>query len=324
MIISLCALLIGYILDLIFGDPYSLPHIIRLIGTLISKTEKILRRIFPKSNKGEFIAGIFLVIIVTVIPTIITIIILKACESVSVYLRLVVEGFICYQLLATKSLKNESMKVYKELKNNDLEAARYKVSMIVGRDTIALTEEGITKATVETIAENTSDGIIAPIIYMIMGGAPIGLFYKTVNTMDSMVGYKNDKYLYFGRFAARFDDVLNYIPARISAYLMLVASFITKMNGKNAYKIYKRDKYNHSSPNSAHTEAVCAGALEIQLAGDAYYFGELYKKKTIGDSIRPIEIEDIRRSNWLLYTTSFIGIILFSIIKSFILYIIIK
>lgn len=315
MIISLVALLIGYILDLIFGDPYSFPHIIRLIGNLISKTEKILRKIFPKSKNGEFIGGIFLVIIVTVIPTLITILILKTCESINIFLRLLVESFICYQLLATKSLKDESMKVYKELKNNDLEGARYKVSMIVGRDTKELTEEGVTKAAVETIAENTSDGIIAPMIYMVIGGAALGIFYKAVNTMDSMVGYKNDKYLYFGRAAAKFDDILNYIPARVSAYLMIVASFITKMNGKNAYKIYKRDRYNHSSPNSAHTEAVCAGALEVQLAGEAYYFGKLHKKKTIGDSLRPIEFEDIRRANILLYTTSIISIILFSVIK---------
>lgn len=319
MIISLVALLIGYILDLIFGDPYSFPHIIRLIGNLISKTEKILRRIFPKSNKGEFIGGIFLVIIVTAIPTLITILILKTCESLNIFLRLFVESFICYQLLATKSLKDESMKVYKELKQNALECARYKVSMIVGRDTKSLTEEGVTKAAVETIAENTSDGIIAPMIYMVIGGAPLGLFYKAVNTMDSMVGYKNDKYLYFGRAAARLDDILNYIPARISAYLMILASFLTKMNGKNAYKIYKRDRYNHSSPNSAHTEAVCAGALEVQLAGDAYYFGKLHKKKTIGDSLRKVEFEDIRRANILLYTTSIIAIVLFSVIKSIII-----
>lgn len=315
MIVSLFALLIGYILDLIFGDPYSFPHIIRLIGNLISSTEKILRRILPRSNKGEFASGILLVIIVTVLPTIITIFILIACERISSYLRLAVEGFICYQLLATRSLKDESMKVYKELRNNDLEGARYKVSMIVGRDTKELTEEGIIKATVETIAENTSDGIIAPMIYMIIGGAPLGLFYKAINTMDSMVGYKNDKYLYFGRVAAKFDDVLNYIPARIAAYIMIVASFLINMNGKNAYKIYKRDRYNHSSPNSAHTEAVCAGALEVELAGDAYYFGKLHKKKTIGNSLRPIEIEDIDRANKLLYTTSILSVILFSIVK---------
>ena len=315
MIVSLFALLIGYILDLIFGDPYSFPHIIRLIGNLISSTEKILRRILPRSNKGEFASGILLVIIVTVLPTIITIFILIACERISSYLRLAVEGFICYQLLATRSLKDESMKVYKELRNNDLEGARYKVSMIVGRDTKELTEEGIIKATVETIAENTSDGIIAPMIYMIIGGAPLGLFYKAINTMDSMVGYKNDKYLYFGRVAAKSDDVLNYIPARIAAYIMIVASFLINMNGKNAYKIYKRDRYNHSSPNSAHTEAVCAGALEVELAGDAYYFGKLHKKKTIGNSLRPIEIEDIDRANKLLYTTSILSVILFSIVK---------
>ena len=320
MMISLFAVLIGYILDLILGDPYCFPHIIRLIGNLISKTEEILRRIFKKSNKGEFIAGVFLVIFITVIPTILTIFILKICESFSVYLRLMIESLICYQLLATKSLKKESMKVYKELNKNDLEAARYKVSMIVGRDTKVLSEEGVTKATVETIAENTSDGIIAPMIYMIIGGAAFGIFYKAVNTMDSMVGYKNEKYLYFGRCAAKLDDVLNYIPSRISAYLMILASFIIKMNWKNAYKIYKRDRYNHSSPNSAHTEAVCAGALEVQLAGDAYYFGKLYKKKTIGDSLRKIDCEDIKKANELLYTTSILGIIIFSIIKIIIIH----
>lgn len=313
--ISLIALLIGFILDLIFGDPYFLPHIIRFIGNLISKTEQVLRKIFKGSKRRELVGGVFLVIVVTVIPVVSTILILKICESISIYLRLSVESFICYQLLATKSLKDESMKVYKELKNNDLKGARYKVSMIVGRDTKELTEEGVTKATVETIAENTSDGIIAPMIFMIIGGAPLGLFYKAVNTMDSMVGYKNERYLYFGRLAAKLDDVLNYIPARISAFLMIITCIFTKMNLKNAYKIYKRDRYNHSSPNSAHTEAVCAGALGVKLAGDAYYFGKLYKKKTIGDALNSIKFEDIKRANKLLYGTAILGIILFSIIK---------
>ena len=324
MIISLFALLIGYILDLILGDPYSFPHIIKLIGNLILKIEKILRRVFLKSNKGELIAGIFLVIIVTVIPIASTIVILKICEYFSVYLRLAVEAIICYQLLATKSLKKESMKVYEKLNSNDLVGARFKVSMIVGRDTDSLTEEGVTKATIETIAENTSDGIIAPMLYMIIGGAALGVFYKAVNTMDSMVGYKNDKYIYFGRAAAKLDDVLNYIPSRVSAYLMILASFFSKMDWKNAYKIYKRDRYNHSSPNSAHTEAVCAGALQVQLAGDANYFGQIYKKKTIGDPIKKVEFEDIKRANLLLYVTSGIGIILLSIVKGLVLYTILK
>ncbi len=315
MLVSLISLLIGFILDLILGDPYSFPHIIRYVGTLISKTEKLIRRIFPKSNKGELVGGVVLVLIVTIIPTGLTIIILKIAGSISVYLRIVIESLICYQLLATKSLKDESMKVYYELKKNDLKGARYMVSMIVGRDTESLNEEGVTKAAVETIAENTSDGIIAPMLYIIIGGAPLGIFYKAVNTMDSMVGYKNDKYLYFGRVAAKFDDILNYIPARISAYIMILACLFTKLNVKNAYKIYKRDRYNHASPNSAHTEAVCAGALEVQLAGDAYYFGKLYKKKTIGDAIRSIEYEDIKRANKLLYGTSILSIILFSVIK---------
>lgn len=324
MMISLLALLIGYILDLILGDPYSFPHIIKLIGNLISKTEKSLRGLFPKSNTGEFIEGIILVVIVTIIPTITVISVLKLCEYFSIYLRLFVEAIICYQLLATKSLKKESMKVYYSLKNNDIKDARSNVAMIVGRDTGNLTEEGVTKAAVETIAENTSDGVIAPMLYMMLGGAAFGVFYKAVNTMDSMVGYKNDKYMYFGRVAAKVDDVLNYIPARISAYLMIVASFFARLNWKNAYKIYKRDRYNHSSPNSAHTEAVCAGALQVQLAGDAYYFGKLYKKKTIGDKIKNIEFEDIKRANLLLYITSAIGIILFSILKGMVLYTIFK
>jgi adenosylcobinamide-phosphate synthase len=182
--------------------------------------------------------------------------------------------------------------------------------MIVGRDTQNLKESGIIKAAVETVAENTSDGSIAPLFYMVIGGAGLGFFYKAVNTMDSMVGYKNERYLYFGKVAARMDDLLNYIPARMSAYLMILGTAFTNNSTKNAWKIYRRDRYNHASPNSAHTEAVVAGALEVQLAGDAYYFGKLYPKKTIGDDIRPAEVDDIKRANELLYITAALGMIL--------------
>ena len=220
------------------------------------------------------------------------------------YLHLAVMTLFCYWMLAAKSLKDESMKVYKELKKEDLKAARYAVSMIVGRDTQRLTAEGVTKAAVETVAENASDGVMAPLLYLAIGGPVLGVFYKAVNTMDSMVGYKNEKYLYFGRFAAKVDDVLNYIPARLSALFMVAAAGLTGLSAKNAWKIFKRDRYNHASPNSAQTEAAMAGALGVQLAGDAYYFGTLYKKKTIGDALRPVECEDIRRANRLMYASA--------------------
>ncbi|MBE6050701.1 MAG: cobalamin biosynthesis protein CobD [Clostridium sp.] len=315
MKLTLIALSLGFILDLCFGDPRNFPHIIIYIGKLISKLEKIIRKVLPKDSKGELIGGVILVILVTGISTGITFGILNLAERMNTYFRLAIETFICYQLLATKSLKDESMKVYKSLKKGDLEEARFNVSMIVGRDTKSLTEEGVTKAAVETVAENTSDGIIAPIIFMFLGGATLGVFYKAVNTMDSMVGYKNDKYLYFGRAAAKLDDVLNYIPSRISGYLIILAAFITGMDGKGAYKIFKRDRYNHASPNSAQTESACAGALGVELAGDAYYFGKLYKKKTIGDNLRKIEYEDIRNANKLLYVSAFLGMIIFGLIK---------
>ena len=235
------------------------------------------------------------------------------------YLRFAVECFMCYQILAARSLKTESMRVYRKLQEGNLEESRKAVSWIVGRDTENLTMEGVSRAAVETVAENTSDGVIAPMLYLALGGPVLGFFYKAVNTMDSMIAYKNDRYLYFGRTAAHLDDVFNYIPARLSGLFMILASAILGFDGKNAWRIFKRDRYNHASPNSAQTEAVCAGALDVQLAGDAWYFGVLHKKKTIGDPIRPVEPEDIRRANRLMYGTAVIGLILFSGL-SFLLY----
>ena len=315
MINSTIALAIGFILDLIFGDPYWLPHPIRFIGNLISNGEKLIRGNKEKSAERQRVEGVILAVSVIVISTIIPIIILVAARMINNYLGLAIESFMCYQILATKGLKTESMKVYKKLAEEDLEGARYAVSMIVGRDTKALDEAGVAKAAVETVAENTSDGIIAPMIFMAIGGAPLGFLYKAINTLDSMIGYKNDKYLNFGRFAAKLDDIANFIPARISAYLMIFASFILGFNYKGAYKIYSRDKYNHASPNSAHTESVCAGALNIQLAGNAYYFGKLYEKPTIGDDLRPINYDDIKKANKLLYATAFICLAAVEIIK---------
>ena len=317
---SMPALAAGFILDLMIGDPRWLYHPVCLIGNLIAFLEKILRKIFPKTDKGELAAGIVEVILVCLLSGGIPFLILHILYGISVWAGFALETFWCYQLLATKSLKTESMKVYDRLKNGTLDEARYAVSMIVGRDTQSLTEEGVTKAAVETVAENASDGIIAPMFYMAIGGVWLMFLYKGINTMDSMVGYKNDKYLYFGRCAAKLDDVVNYIPARISAWLMILASACERMNWKNAEKIYKRDRYCHASPNSAQTEAVMAGALEVQLAGDAVYFGKVVKKPTIGDDIRPVEAEDIKRANHLMYLTSFLGLVFFAGIRALFLF----
>ena len=229
----------------------------------------------------------------------------------SPWLALAVESVVSYQLLATKSLAAESRKVYAALKTGDLDKARYAVSMIVGRDTDRLDEAGVTKAAVETVAENASDGVIAPLIFLAIGGAPLGMFYKAANTMDSMVGYKNDKYLYFGRAAAKWDDVLNFLPARISGVLMCLGAAAAGYDGKNAWRIFLRDRKKHKSPNSAHTEAACAGALQLQLAGPNWYFGKLVEKPTIGDDQRPPEPLDILRSGRVLYATAFFALLLF-------------
>lgn len=311
---TLISITLGFILDLILGDPHSFPHPVRLIGSLITKLESVLRK-RAQNSKSEWYAGGILVFFILLLSTGIPIIILSIAYWIHPYLMVFIESIFCYQLLATKSLKVESMKVYSSLQKGDIEEARYNVSMIVGRDTKNLTEEGIAKAAVETVAENTSDGSIAPLLFLFIGGAPLGFFYKAVNTMDSMIGYKNDKYLYFGRAAAKLDDILNYIPARISSYFMIFTALLLKLDWSNAFRIYKRDRYNHASPNSAHTESVCAGALNIRLAGDAYYFGKLYKKPYIGDEGRKITYEDIRKANQLLYGTALLAFILFFIIK---------
>ena len=322
MELSLLAVILGFILDLIVGDPHWLYHPIRLVGHLISGLEKLLRRIFPKTEQGELIAGGFLLVLTAGITTAAAWGLLLAADLVHPCLRFALEVIMCYWVLATKSLKTETMKVYDALKEGDLKKARFAVSMVVGRDTEVLDDIGVTKAAVETVAENASDGVIAPLLFLMIGGAPLGFFYKAVNTMDSMVGYKNDKYLYFGRAAAKFDDVLNYIPARLSGMLMCGAAAFCGMDSKNAWRIYWRDRYNHSSPNSAHTEATAAGAMHIQLAGNAYYFGKLYEKPTLGDPDRPVEYEDIPRVNRLLYATAILSLVVFGLVKGIVLWLI--
>ena len=300
------ALFGGFLLDLLVGDPHWMPHPIRLIGSVIAKCSKWNR---AELKKGEqFWRGVAMTILVVCLTAVVAAAILVAGYWLHPFAGCIIEGIMTYQILAAKCLKVESMKVYNCLKENDLIAARHAVSMIVGRDTGRLDETGVAKAAIETVAENTSDGVIAPMLYTALGGPVLGFFYKAVNTMDSMVGYKNERYLHFGRAAAKFDDICNYIPSRISAYLMIAGTYFLgkEYDGKHAYYIYKRDRYHHASPNSAQTEAVCAGALSIQLAGDAWYFGKLVKKPFIGDALRPVEYEDIRRANRLLYATAFL------------------
>lgn len=311
------SLIIGYILDLIIGDPHGLFHPIKLIGNMISTVEKKLRT-RCKNKDEERRAGTILWMLVVGTSFVIPYLILVLVSSINLILAIILESVMCYYILATKSLRDESMKVYKALKENNIVEARKYLSYIVGRDTENLNESSVAKGAVETVAENTSDGVIAPIIFILIGGAPLGFMYKAINTLDSMVGYKNEKYIDFGRFSAIADDVANYIPSRISAYLMIIASMIIGMDYKNAYKIYKRDRYNHLSPNSAQTESVCAGALNISLGGGNYYGGVLVSKPTIGDDDRYIETEDIKRANNLMYVTSFIcmtfGVLILSII----------
>ncbi len=310
------AFVLGFVLDLILGDPYWMPHPIRLIGTLIAKLEKQLNH---GKKKRQLPCGRILVFLVTGITGLTTLVVICGGYLLGKLPGVVIETILSYYILATKCLKVESMKVYHALSAGDVEGARKAVSMIVGRDTSVLDDVGIAKAAIETVAENTSDGIIAPMLYTAIGGPVLGFLYKSINTMDSMVGYKNERYLYFGRTAAKLDDVVNFLPSRISAWLMIAASFLLGVadsyhySGRQAQLIHKRDCRKHASPNSAQTESTCAGALGIQLAGDAVYFGVVHKKPFIGDPVRDVEYEDIKRANNLLYGTAVLcmGICLF-------------
>ncbi len=314
MCYHIIAFIAGFVLDLLIGDPHFIPHPVRLIGSLISFLDKRLNCDVKynssenEANLTKYKRGVLLAFTVIFATFAVSVIILVAVYSINLYAGVIAEAVMTWQILATKCLRVESMRVYDALRTDGVEAGRRAVSMIVGRDTSVLDEAGVTRAAVETVAENTSDGVIAPMLYTAIGGPVLGFVYKAVNTMDSMLGYKNDKYMYFGRFAARLDDVVNFIPARISAYLMIIAAFIggRQFDGRNAYRIFKRDRFNHASPNSAQTESVCAGALRVQLAGDAVYFGKLVKKKYIGDGLREIEYEDIKRANRLMYITAFL------------------
>lgn len=317
MMIKLAAALL---LDAVFGDPVWLYHPIRVIGKWISLMEKCLRRCFQVNQRGERLAGIFLVAFVVLPSFFLTAGILYLAGKLHPWLAFALEVFWMYQILAMKCLKVEALKVYDALAHHDIALARQRLSWLVGRDTENLSEEEIVKATVETVAENTTDGVIAPMIFMAIGGAPLGFAYKAVNTLDSMVGYRNEKYRYFGTASARTDDVANFIPARLSGLLMVFASVFCRYDTAGAWRCFIRDRNKHLSPNSAQTESACAGALGIQLGGTHDYFGKPVEKPTLGDEKRKAEPEDIRRANRLLTVTSILAFILLEVLlKTFII-----
>lgn len=305
-------LFLGFLLDLIFGDPHWLYHPVRFIGKMIEWGEKLIRPRFPKTPGGEKVAGTVVTILVVMISFLLPFGLLWLLGMIHPACAFIGEVFFCYEILAVKSLKTESMKVYAALKAGNLPDARKALSWIVGRDTQNLSEERVVKAAVETVAENTSDGVIAPLLFLAIGGAPLGFLYKAINTLDSMIGYKNEKYLYFGRFAAKLDDLANFIPSRITALLMVLSAFLLRYDGKGAFRIWKRDRRRHTSPNSAQSEAAVSGALGLKLGGDSTYGGKLVHKPTIGDETRSAEPEDIKRANRLLYLTAALGLLLFA------------
>lgn len=310
-------LTIGFLLDLLIGDPQNPFHPIRFIGKLCNSLEKFFRKMLSKYLK---IAGLLTWIFSVAIVYTISFLILKISFNINYILGIVISGIMIYFTISAKALKVEGLKVIKFLLKDDLEGARKQLSYIVGRDTNSLDKEGILRAVVETIAENMSDGVVAPLFYAGLFGAPFAFVYKAVNTMDSIFGYKNDKYKDFGYFPAKLDDIFNYIPARLTGYLIILSSYILKLDYKNSYKIYSRDKYNHSSPNSAHPEAAVAGALGLKLGGANYYFGKLVEKPTIGDNIKNIDISDVYKTNNILYlvtTLSYLVAVVLNLIGGF-------
>ncbi|MBQ1631800.1 MAG: cobalamin biosynthesis protein CobD [Clostridia bacterium] len=310
-LLTLLSVLLGFLIDCAIGDPAWLLHPVVLIGKLISLSEKALRKLFPKTDRGAFSAGLIMAILVPLLSAGVSFGILFGLYLLSPWAYFAMSSIMCWQCFAARCLAKEANKVTKALETDGIEAGRKQVSMLVGRDTEHLSEEQVLKATVETVAENASDGVIAPMLYMLLFGAVGGFFYKAINTMDSMVGYKNDRYLFFGRAAAKLDDAANFIPARMSAFAMIAVAPLLKLDGRNAFRIWKRDRRKHASPNSAQTESVAAGALHIELAGPASYFGKRVEKPTLGENDRPIERKDVARTNALMYGASILLLVLF-------------
>lgn len=305
------AALCGFVIDLLLGDPAWMPHPVVFMGRCISALEKSLRRIFPQTSTGELAAGAVLAAVLPLGTLAFTGLCVWGLGLVHPALGFALQVLWCWQALAAKGLRQESENVRRALDTGTLDDARKAVSRIVGRDTAALSREGVIRAAVETVAENFSDGVVAPMFWMLIGGAPLALAYKAVNTMDSMVGYKNDRYLYFGRAAAKLDDAANWLPSRLAALLLVAVAPLTGQNAKRAFAIWRRDRRKHASPNSAQTESAMAGALGVRLAGLASYFGKVHQKPWIGDDTRPIEPQDITRAGRMLYAGSALALVLF-------------
>lgn len=299
---NILIMILGYIMDLVFGDPYWFPHPVRFIGKLISKTEKFIRK-HAKSEKSLKYWGILMWLVPVVTTALVTALIVKIA-SFNKYVEIFVSAFIIYTTLSTKCLKDEATKIYKVLETGDIKKSRVQLSYIVGRDTTNLSQSEIIRATVETVAENTVDGTISPMFYGFLFGPVGAMTYKAINTLDSMVGYKNDKYLNLGCVSAKLDDVANFIPARLTAIFMPLGAFLCGMNGLNSFKIAIRDRKNHKSPNCAFAEGAAAGAIGVQLGGTNIYFGKEVYKPTIGDKKRELENYDIVRMNKLMYATT--------------------
>lgn len=299
---NILIMILGYIMDLVFGDPYWFPHPVRFIGKLISKTEKFIRK-HAKSEKSLKYWGILMWLVPVVTTAIVTALIVKIA-SFNKYVEIFVSAFIIYTTLSTKCLKDEATKIYNVLETGDITKSRVQLSYIVGRDTTNLSQSEIIRATVETVAENTVDGTISPMFYGFLFGPVGAMTYKAINTLDSMVGYKNDKYLNLGCVSAKLDDVANFIPARLTAIFMPLGAFLCGMNGANSFKIAIRDRKNHKSPNCAFAEGAAAGAIGVQLGGTNIYFGKEVYKPTIGDKKRELENYDIVRMNKLMYATT--------------------
>ena len=307
----LLSLYIGYIIDLIIGDPYSFPHPVKYIGKLIKVVENFVRKT-AKTDKGLKIGGFFLWFVTVGTTFAVTYLVMRLARFNTV-VYVIINSIVIYTTLATKCLKDEAKKIYEVLKTGDLQKSRTQLSYIVGRDTANLYEKEIIRATVETVAENTVDGLIAPLFYAFIGGAPLAMAYKAINTLDSSVGYKNEKYLHIGFASAKIDDIANYIPSRIAVILFTIGNFFLRNDYKNCFKIAIRDRKNHKSPNCAFSEGAVAGALGIQLGGTNVYFGEVVYKPTIGDKTREIEVEDIARTNKILYATSLTSMLVFTL-----------
>ncbi|MCM2359801.1 MAG: adenosylcobinamide-phosphate synthase CbiB [Geobacteraceae bacterium] len=294
---SVSIILAAVLLDLLLGDPRWLPHPVVWIGRLITALEKMLRRLVPNERAG----GVLLLVLTVAMTSGLALAVLKGAYAVSPYAGFAVAVVLAYTTLAARSLHGESQLVADALTRGDTAEARRYLSCIVGRDTEGLDEAEIWRATVETVAENSSDGVIAPLFYLMLGGPVLALAYKAVNTLDSMVGYRNERYLRFGWASARFDDLANWLPARLTGFLMVLAAPLLGLSASEAWRVMRRDGRNHSSPNSGIPEAAAAGALRVRLGGTNRYFGKPVAKPTIGDALRPLSWEAYRGAVRLMY-----------------------